>query len=311
MKPPSLPSCRRHFLRSSAAWAAGLTAVRWAELRAEEKIPYALRGRLYKSLKIGMVKAPSPDATLADRFRLAKQAGFAGMELNAPGNDVAEVRKAMSDSGLPVDGTVCGTHWTVRHTDADPAVRAQALADLRGALRETHEIGGSTVLLVAGKGGDGPADEVWRRAVENISLALPLAAELGVTIAIENVWNQFCYDHEGGPDQKADQFVRFVDAFASPWVGMQFDIGNHWKYGAVGDWIRALGKRIVKLDVKGFSRATGKFTPIGEGDIDWLDVRKALTEINFYGYCAAEVAGGDLEKLRVVAGEMDQVFGLI
>lgn len=273
-------------------------------------MPNPLRGRLYKSLKIGMVKVADPAATLTDRFRLAKEAGFAGIELNAPGNDVAEVRKAVGESGLLVDGTVCGTHWAVRHTDADPAVRAKALEDLRNALRETHAVGGSSVLLVAGKGSDGPADEIWRRAVDNISLALPLAAELGVTIAIENVWNQFCYNHDGGADQKADEFVRFVDAFSSPWVGMHFDIGNHWKYGAMGDWIRALGKRIVKLDVKGFSRATGKFTPIGEGDIDWADVRKALTEINFFGYCAAEVAGGDLEKLRVVSAEMDQVFGL-
>ena len=55
---------------------------------------------------------------------------------------------------------------------------------------------------------------------------------------------------------------------------MQFDIGNHWKYGSMGDWIRQLGKRIVKLDLKGFSRQDDSFTPIGEGDLDWADVRE-------------------------------------
>lgn len=277
----------------------------------QAKVSHPLRGRLYKSLKIGMVKPPNPGATLTDRFRLAKEAGFRAIELDAPGIDVAQARKAVEETGLPVDGTVGGTHWAVRHTDPDPAVRAKALEKLQQALRETHAVGGSTVLLVVGKGSDGPEAEIWKRSVANISQALPLAAELGVVIAIENVWNQFCYDHEGGPDQTAEKFVRYVDEFSSPWVGMQFDIGNHWKYGPMGDWIRALGKRIVKLDVKGFSRATGKFTRIGEGDIDWADVRKALTEINFYGYCAAEVAGGDLEKLRQVSAEMDDVFGLV
>ncbi len=78
----------------------------------------------------------------------------------------------------------------------------------------------------------------------------------------------------------------------------------------MGDWIRQLGKRIVKLDVKGFSRARNKFTKIGEGDLDWKDVRKALTEINFIGWCAAEVGGGKMDRLQEISGNMDRVFGL-
>ena len=305
-------TCRRDFLLKTAGCAAAGLASPWlsASARAGEPVPHPLQGRLYKSLKIGMVKVSTPGATLTDKFRLAKEAGFRAIELDVPGIKVAEAKKAVEESGLPVDGTVGGTHWGVRHSDPDPAVRAKALENLCKGLRETHEVGGSSVLLVVGKGSDGTEQDVWARSVENISKALPLAAELGVVIAIENVWNQFCYNHDGGLDQTAEKFVKYVDAFSSPWVGMQFDIGNHWKYGPVGDWIRALGKRIVKLDVKGFSRATGKFTNIGEGDIDWADVRNALTEINFYGYCAAEVSGGDLEKLRQVSSEMDQVFGL-
>jgi hexulose-6-phosphate isomerase len=91
---------------------------------------------------------------------------------------------------------------------------------------------------------------------------------------------------------------------------MQFDIGNHWKYGNMGDWIRQLGKRIYKLDIKGYSRASGKWTDIGEDDIDWLDVRKALLEINFFGWAAAEVSGGDLARLQRISSQMDQVLKL-
>ena len=171
-----------------------------------------------------------------------------------------------------------------------------------------------SVLLVPGHGKDGPAEEIEERSMENISQALPLAAELGVSILIENVWNHFCYDHEGGPDQTAERFARYIDRFRSPFVGMQFDIGNHWKYGATGDWIRALGTRIHKLDVKGFDRTAkdgkGSFTKIGAGDIDFADVRAALIEINFHGWCAAEVAGGDATRLAEVSANMDQVFGL-
>ncbi len=166
------------------------------------------------------------------------------------------------------------------------------------------------MLLVVGHGNDGPETEIWKRAIDNISKALPLCAELGIFIAIENVWNHFLYDHQGGADQTAEKFVRFVDELNSPWVGMQFDIGNHWKYGSMGDWIRALGRRVVKLDIKGFSRAENAFKRISEGDIDYADVRAALAEIGYYGWVAAEVSGGDANELKRIADEMDQVFRL-
>ena len=305
------PSSRRHFLQTSAAAVAGASLAGQGVVgNAAESADYHLKGKLFKTLKIGMVRLEDKDATLTDRFKAAKAAGFGAIELGSPGNDVDEVKRAIDESGLPVDGSVCGAHWSVRHTDPDPAVRAEALKNLTGALRETKAVGGHTVLLVVGKGADGPEEEIWKRSVENIKKALPLAAELGVAIAIENVWNQFCYDHDGDAAQTADKFVKYVDEFNSPFVGMQFDIGNHWKYGSMGDWIRQLNKRVIKLDVKGFSRTESKFKKIGEGDLDFADVRKALTEINFHGWCAAEVGGGGPERLAEVSANMDKAFGL-
>ena len=255
-----------------------------------------------------MVKIPG---TLTEKFKAVKAAGFDGIEMNAPGMNVAETIQAIAESGLPVDGTVNSTHWDIRHTNADAAVRAKALESLQAAIRETHAVGGHSVLLVVGKGSDGPEAEIWKRSIENISLAVPLAAQLGVQIVIENVWNQFLYDHAGDHTQTAAKFVAYVDELNSPWVGMQFDIGNHWKYGSMGDWIRQLGKRVMKLDIKGYSRANDEWARISEGDIDYADVRKALREINFYGWVAAEVGGGDAAELKHIAEEMDMVFGLV
>lgn len=295
---------RRQFVKlaSAAAVSSPLLA-----RGAEESSEGYLNGRLYKTLKIGMVRAGK---SLEEKFAIAKEAGFDGIELNAPTINIEEVRAAIKATGLPVDGTVNAGHWGVRHTDSDDATRAKALESLKEALRQTHAVGGNSVLLVVGRGSDGPEEEIWKRSVENISKAIPLAAELGIHIAIENVWNQFCYDHDGDHTQTADKFVKYVDEFHSPWVGMQFDIGNHWKYGSMGGWIRQLDKRIVKLDLKGFSRELSKFTKIGEGDLDWADVRKALAEIQYTGWAAAEVGGGDLERLKEVSANMDRVFGL-
>ena len=178
---------------------------------------------------------------LKEKFSIAKEAGFDGVELSAPGYDVEEAIQAVSETGLVVDGTVCADHWNVRHSDPDPAVRKRALETLLRALEDTHAVGGHTVLLVVGHGKDGSEKEVWDRSVENISQAIPLAARLGVSIAVENVWNEFCYDAKGGSQQSGEKFAAYIDAFDSPWVGMQFDIGNHWKFGEMGDWIRLLG----------------------------------------------------------------------
>lgn len=261
---------------------------------------------ILKTLKIGMVKVPG---SLSEKFTVLREVGFDGIEMDSPGMDVEETKKAIAESGLPVDGTVCSSHWQVRHSDPDAEVRARALKDLQQAIRDTHAVGGNSVLLVPGHGNDGSEQEVWDRSVQNIRQALPLAAELGVFIAIENVWNHFLYQHNGPDNQSAEKLLDYVDAFNSPWLGLQFDIGNHQKYGRPAEWIRTLGKRIVKLDVKDWGKASN-WAPIGEGDVDWTDVRKALKEINYTGWAAAEVTGGDREHLQTISQQMDAVFKL-
>lgn len=299
-------SPRRKFLTAGAI-ATIAASSKW--LMADEVTPeihhQAPLRRLLKTIKIGMVQA---EGGLVGKFQMAKSAGFDGIELDSPGFDVQEAKEAIRRTGLPVDGTVCSTHWNIRHTSPSASTRAKAQADLETALRDTHAVGGHTVLLVAGKGEDGPESEIWPRSIENIRKSLPLAAELGVVIAIENVWNQFLYDHDGPNDQTAEKYVRYIDEFHSPWVGMQFDIGNHWKYGNPADWIRQLGRRIVKLDIKGFSRAKNNWADITEDDIPWADVRQALDEIGFDGWVAAEVGGGGLERLQKIAQQIDKAL---
>jgi hexulose-6-phosphate isomerase len=306
-------SSRRRFLAQGMVATAGTAALVCSAPSANRLFAAELPNhktkprRLLKTLKVGMVKV---EGSLTDKFKAVKAAGFDGIELNSPGIKVDEVRKAIDQSGLTVDGSVCSTHWKITHTHPDATIRAQALADLKTALTQTHAVGGHTVLLVVGVGADGPEAEIWPRAVENIRQAIPLAAELGVTIAIENVWNKFLYDHDGPNNQTADKFVKFFDEFSSPFVGMQFDIGNHWKYGSPAEWIRTLRTRIVKLDIKGFSRKKDAFADILEDDIDWADVRQALDDINFHGWVAAEVGGGDAERLAKIAKQIDQALNI-
>lgn len=278
------------------------------DIWAGESGPFLSR-RIHKSLKIGMVGVGD---SMVEKFEAAKRAGFAGIEPNLPGDDVEQLLLARDETGLFIDGSVCATHWHVRHSSPDPDVRKQALADLNTAIRQTHRLGGHTVLLVPGNVTDAKNEnekQCWDRSVANIRQAIPIAAELGIVIAIENVWNRFLYDHGGPNNQTADKMAQYIDTFQSPFVGAQFDIGNHQKYGQPGDWIRLLGKRIVKLDVKDWS-VKNNFTKIGEGDVDWIDVRRALQQIHFHGWAAAEVGGGDLTRLKEISRNMDKALGL-
>ncbi len=297
---------RRDLLRLGAVAVAGAGPLAATRVFGDEAVAAGeSRGWLLKTLKIGMISVPG---SLTDKFKVAKEAGFDGVELNTPGINIDEAKEAASASGLIIDGTVGGYHWKVRHSDPDPAVRADALQRLKAGIVETAAVGADTMLLVPAHGDDGSDAEVYERSMASIREALPVAEKHGVSILIENVWNKFLYDHSGGSDQTADKLAQFIDAFESPWVGVQFDIGNHWKYGDAAQWIRTLDKRIKKLDIKGFSRETGKFTKITEGDIDWPSVEQALRDIQFSGWLAAEVGGGDLQRLQEVSKHMEQAL---
>lgn len=270
---------------------------------------------LLLACKLGMIdkEANGKPLTLVQRLTMAKDAGFDGVDFDQAGEWTAEeARAAVRESGVFVHNAINHAHWKQRLTSANETERAQGRANIEHCLRVSHAAGGSGVLIVIGQGSDGEPDEIVARAADGVRALLPLAASLGQAILVENVWNRMMYAHEEGPDQSPDEFIRFVDSFKSPWVGMYYDIGNHWKYAHPGEWIRAFGHRCVKLDVKGFSRRTGKFVDITspDDDLPWDQVRKALVDINYNGWATAEVGGGDVARLTIVRQQMQKAFGL-
>lgn len=289
------------YLAGAAAAAGPLNAAARAPLvHSESPGPDWKRCRPKKALKIGMIQVG--DSLLA-RFQAAKAAGFDGVELDSPwDHDPAEVLEARDAAGIAIPGVVDSRHWHDTLGDPDAKVRAKGRAALETAIHDCKRFGGTTVLLVPAVVNQRIAYQAaYERSQAEIRAVLPLAAEQEITIAVENVWNNFLLS----PMEAA----RYVDEFESPWVGWYFDVGNVVKYGWPEQWIATLGKRIVKLDIKEYSHQRGFDVKIGDGDCGWSRVMTALDRTGFgEGWAAAEVPGGDAERLRDIAERMDRVF---
>lgn len=295
---------RRNFIAMAAAATATLT------LRADEK-----GGKMKKALGIGMVVAKEGEKVLTpdERAEAVKQAGFDGIEFNSPGiGDREAWKKALDAHGLGVSELIDSVHWNKPFSSASEQVRADGQAALKTCLEDAKFLGATSVLLV-------PAvvnkqisyDDAYKRSQAEIKKAIPIAKDLGVKIAIENVWNDFLLS----PLEAA----RYVDEFESEWVGVHFDIGNVAAFGYPEQWIRILGKRILKLHVKEFSRkkadAEGRYKgfshPLGDAaGIDWPAVVKALSDIGYTGWATAEFGAGSRAAMKDAAERMDKVLQL-
>ena len=307
---------RRRFLQTGAIVAAGAALAaptQAAPAPARAVVTPPVGKPILLSCKLGMIakKRGAEKLTLTQRLSLAGEAGLDGVDFDQAGAHTAEeARAAVQESGVFVHNAINHAHWGKRLTSPNAADRAEGVSNIEHCIRVSHAAGGNGVLIVIGRGSDGPEEVIDERARTEIRKLIPLAASLGQPILFENVWNKMHYDHDAPPEQSAVKMVKFVDSFNSPWVGMYYDIGNHWKYGQPRQWLNEFGHRCVKLDVKGYSRARQKWADIGEGDLPWDQVRKGLEEINFTGWATAETGGGDLKRLTLVREQMQKAFGL-
>ncbi|MCZ6692497.1 MAG: sugar phosphate isomerase/epimerase [Bacteroidetes bacterium] len=262
-----------------------------------------------KSLKFGMIKE---DLSLMEKFQLVKDLGFHGVELDSPHNlNENEILEAKEKTGLEIPGLVNSLHWKKPLSDPDPGVREACTESMIDALYQCQKYGGTTVLLVPAVVNEEVAyDEAWERSTAEIKRMLPTAKETGVKIAIENVWNNFLIS----PLEAA----QYIDQFNDDMIGWYFDVGNIVRYGWPDQWVKILGKRILKVDVKEYSREKqtnegiweGFKVKLGDGDSDWSKVNSALKAVGYSGWGSAEVPGGDRSRLQEISQRMDRIFQL-
>ena len=245
--------------------------------------------------------------TILEKFQLAKRAGFDGIEPNTlnSADELKECKEAAERTGVKITSIMNSDHWKYPLSDDDPEVVKKCVEGIKTSMHNAHDLDAGAVLLVPGiVTASVRYVDVYRRSQAEIRKLLPLARELKVIIAIEEVGNRFLLSPL--------EMARYIDEFKSSWVRSYFDIGNVVATGYPQDWIRTLGKRVCRMHIKRFEPGTDhpKFDPNDRRTqgIDWQDVRKALNEIGYNGWITAEVKSGDENYLQEVSARMSRIF---
>ncbi|MFG0332108.1 MAG: sugar phosphate isomerase/epimerase family protein [Maioricimonas sp. JB049] len=283
---------RRDFLSATLTTAAAAASGTFvpSQVRAGE-----FTGKIRKAVKYHMIQAP--ELSVREKFQMLKDLGYDGVEIRTvdkANENRDEVLAARDEVGLPIHGVV---------NSSNP--------DIRSAIDLSKQYGGTSVLVVAGRVNKGRQyDENYREWFARLREAAPYAEDQGIRLLVENVWKGFLLSPM--------EMATFIDEIDSPAVGVYFDCGNVVRFGWPEHWIRILGSRIVKLDVKEYSRDLQKNAglwkgfdvEIGDGDVDYPAVREALKEIGYSGWATAEVKGGGRQRLEEIARRMDEALSL-
>jgi len=246
--------------------------------------------------------------SLEERFQLAKDAGFDGIEINTVNTDEESKKlKSIADSvGLEIPSIMNSAHWQFPLSSPDPEVREKSVDGMMKSLASASIAGADTVLLVPGVvNQDVCYEDAYTTSQKEVRELAKTAEERKVFIAIENVWNKFLLS--------PIEFARYVDEIDSEYVAAYFDVGNILLYGFPQHWIRTLGSRIKKIHVKGFKVGPKSFTYLLDSDINWVEVMKAVRDVGYDNYVTAEMPPYSSMPEQMVydtSAHLDKIFAL-
>ena len=255
-----------------------------------------------------------------DVVKALKDNGYPGVELQDKAVTEAEARAARrvaEDEGLLIHSFMGG--WFMFNAK-EPDKRRAEIEKAKHDMRLAKAYGAPVILVVPGRVGGMPMpkpsefklsfdpetlvlaraadadypeyvkaqNDATKYAQDAMAELAPYAAELGVAIGLENVWNNLWV--------MPDFASAFVRSFKNAWVKAYLDLGNHVRYAPAEQWVEALSDQIVKLHIKDFkidraAKNDGTFVRIGDGSIDWKRVRRMIEFVGYSGWVSIESSG--------------------
>ncbi|MGL6196145.1 MAG: sugar phosphate isomerase/epimerase family protein [Thermoguttaceae bacterium] len=336
-----MKTTRRNFLASASAASAGLFLANSVSnskssgilgsataSAAEPKSGGKYKTKLYKATITG-----TPTDEQCEKWKAAGFDGVEVMDWNVSVPDARKVRQIAEKHDFRIHSVMRG--WA-EFNNKDKEVAQKTIDETKTALRSAAAYGASAILLVPCRVGGMAMPNAWdfdidfdpktlvvktvaegdnskfaeyieaqnystQATIKAIDELIPVAAEEGVMIAIENVWNNLWCTPEYA--------AALVKHFNNPWVKAYFDLGNHTKYSNAVDWIHAFGPELVKLHIKGYKvtqpagkrgGGEGEWCNIDKASIDWKAVRKAIDDVNYNGWVSYEEGGYSDEKFNQI-----------
>ncbi len=228
-----------------------------------------------------------------------KNIGYDAIELSAAwldkynDDELKAAFKAIADSGLILSEVGVQFDY-VTHT---PEEHRLAIDETKRLMRRMAAAGVKVVNVTTGPrpwiancviiGEHISAGQAWDMVFDAFDEIVPLAEELGIYLALENVWGMVCNQFF------ATQYL--IKRYNSKNFGVNFDPSHDQLYGnsdmefLVRQWGKENIKHIHMKDAAGSQqRGCVLFPPLGAGLIDWAGFRRGLDAIGYEGVLSVE-----------------------
>ena len=236
--------------------------------------------------------------TYLDLIQMASDLGVQGIDLTTywlpDTNDdtLFQLKKAAYRAGVSI--------YTIgiRARMAQPTAELQAaeLETVRKWLSVAERLGASHIRVFGGAVPKGATEDqavVW--AVETLKRCAAEAGKHGITLGVED---------DGGITTNADRTVEIVKKTASPWAGINLDIGN-FPNDAYGE-IEMCAPFATNIHFKSMVHVDHQAQPA-----DWPRVLKLLHSAGYRGYLALEYEAADdpMTAVPMLIAKMRSVIG--
>lgn len=190
----------------------------------------------------------------------------------------AELRRIKREAflqGLAISGTGIRNDFTVT-----PDLLGPELARVRRWLEVARDLGAPNLRVFSGRllADESRRPEVTRQVIECLRQCAVEAERMGVMLAIQNHF-EF--------DQTPDHLQEILDGVASPWLGVNLDIGS-FRGPAPYDEIARMARYAVAWQIKETVYTDGR-----PADVELAQVARILREADYRGYVLLETLAGD------------------
>jgi fructoselysine 3-epimerase len=233
-----------------------------------------------------------PAYTIEETIKRIARIGYDGIEIGAAAPHAypahlskerrKEIKKMLDDNNLPVSSMLPAPGGGPGFNVASPLPeeRAGAVEQYKEVVELCSDLGGSTVMYIAGWQIYGTTRvQAWDWSREALNEVAKTARDRGVTIVIEPT------PTDSNLIESCDDAIELMEQVAAPNVKLMFDTQHaYYRNEVPTDYVYRMGKNLRHVHLSEFGRGAP-----GTGPGDFVGLVAALRETGYDGYLAMEI----------------------